>query len=408
MNLRAEIALDAMPTRNISLFEADRLSLAECLSLTEQSLIAYGERYRHWGLAYSGGKDSSTMLSVVIYLLDCGRVPKPASLTVLYADTRMELPPLEASAMGILSELRRRGIKTQIVLPELDDRFFVYIFGRGVPPPKNRFRWCTPQLKIEPMMKALQGLRDSVGEKLLMLTGVRLGESAARDARISVSCSRDGAECGQGWFQESTPEAIADTLAPIIHWRVCLVWNWLMFHSPSLGFPTRAIAESYGGDEAQEINARTGCVGCNLASRDVALDTVLRLPQWAYLAPLKRLKPIYAELKKPQYRLRKNGELKKNGHLSSNPMRMGPLTFEARKFGLEQVLQIQQDINIAAIMEGRPEVSLINDEELARITELIKARTWPDGWDGDEVRGDRLLPQIMCDGAVQPLLIDSV
>ena len=44
-----------------------------------------------------------------------------------------------------------------------------------------------------------------------------------------------------------------------------------------------------GGEEAEEINARTGCVGCNLASRDVALDRVLRRPEWSYLQPLKRL-----------------------------------------------------------------------------------------------------------------------
>jgi DNA sulfur modification protein DndC len=77
------------------------------------------------------------------------------TLTVLYADTRMELPPLHACAMTLLHEIERRGITTQIVVPPLDDRFFVYLFGRGVLAPKNRFRWCTPQLKVEPMEVAL-------------------------------------------------------------------------------------------------------------------------------------------------------------------------------------------------------------------------------------------------------------
>src|SRR5260370_14176858 len=242
--------------------------------------------------------------------------------------------------MTILGELQQRGIRTQVVLPALDDRFFVYLFGRGVPAPKNRFRWCTPQLKVEPMERALQGLRDQYGEKFLMLTGVRLGESAARDQRIALSCSRDGAECGQGWFQISTPESVADVLAPLLHWRVCHVWDWLTFHAPLQGVSTQMVAECYGGDEAEEINARTGCVGCNLASKDTELDVVLKLPQWHYLTPLKRLRPLYQEMMRPKFRVRKVGERKKDGSLSSSPMRMGPYTMDARRYGFAQVLAI--------------------------------------------------------------------
>lgn len=393
------------PIRNISLFESDRMTLAESLSLTEQSLIAHGERYRHWAIAYSGGKDSTALVTILVYLLECGRVPKPATLTVLYADTRLELLPLRESAMGVLAELERRGIRTQIVLPELDDRFYVYMFGRGVPPPKNHFRWCTPQLKIEPMMKALAGLHQESGEKVLMLTGVRIGESAARDRRITASCSRDGAECGQGWFQVSTPEQVADTLAPIVHWRVCLVWTWLRAHAPGIGFPTQIIAEVYGGNEAEEINCRTGCVGCNLASRDTALDNLLKLPQWSYLAPLKRLRELNAELIRPHNRLRKNGERLSDGRLSSSPMRMGPLTFEGREYGLKEVLHIQERINTAATARSRPTISLISGQELRRIRELITQETWPNGWDGSEQRADVPVDQVLGEGVVQPLLL---
>jgi DNA sulfur modification protein DndC len=377
------------------------------IALTVESLSAYGPLYKHWAIAYSGGKDSTATVTVVCWLIASGQIPAPESLTVLYADTRMELPPLHACAMTILYELQQRGIHTRIVLPALDDRFFVYMFGRGVPAPKNRFRWCTPQLKVEPMEQALQGLRQSYGEKYLMLTGVRLGESAARDQRIALSCSKDGAECGQGWFQLQTPGSVADTLAPLLHWRVCHVWDWLTFHAPGYGFSTQMVAEAYGGDEAEEINARTGCVGCNLASKDTALDALLKLPQWAYLAPFKRLKPLYQELMKPHYRLRKNGERKKDGSLSANPMRLGPYTLEARRYGLAQVLTIQGEINHAARKQGRPLVDLVNEEEYIRILELIAANTWPDKWTGTEVTGDTLLPLVNRHGAVQDLLLES-
>jgi DNA sulfur modification protein DndC len=251
------------------------------------------------------------------------------------------------------------------------------MLGRGVPPPKNRFRWCTPQLKIEPMHNALATIRQRTGAKLLMLTGVRLGESAARDQRIAVSCSKDSGECGQGWFQVATPESIADTLAPLLHWRLCHVFDWLYFEDERHGLDTSGVAAVYGEDDV-----RTGCVGCNLASRDNALERLIRLPAWAHLAPLLELKPLYAELTLAKHRKRKAApELRQDGQYSRNVQRLGPLTMEARAYGLERVLDIQQ----------RAQVDLVNAEEEARIHELIALNTWPNKWDGTEVTGDAML-----------------
>ncbi|MCZ7570919.1 MAG: phosphoadenosine phosphosulfate reductase family protein [Ardenticatenaceae bacterium] len=394
-----------------SFFEDERLTLSASIDLTAQSLVTYGQNYHHWAAAYSGGKDSSAMVTLLVHLIKTGAVPKPESLTVLYADTRMELPPLYIAAMALLEELERRGVKIKVVRPKLDNRFFVYMFGRGVPPPHNHFRWCTPRLKVNSMMEALAGLREEYDEKFLMLTGVRIGESVARDQRIALSCSSDSGECGQGWFQQTTPSEIADTLAPLLHWRVCHIGDWLMFEAPRLEFPTRAIVEAYGYDvteeEQIEISTRTGCVGCNLVEEDKALENVLRMPQWAYLAPLRRLRPLYRELQKPQNRLRKHEERNQDGSLAARQGRLGPLTMEARRYGLAAVAEIQEEINAVAREQGRPETTLIDAEELARIEELIAANTWPDGWEGDEPRGDVLLPRIFADGVTQPLLLQN-
>lgn len=389
-----------------TLFDDQRMSFDAALELTAQSLRAWGMTHRHWCIAYSGGKDSSATVTAVCHLISTGRVPAPESLTVLYADTRMELPPLQAAAMAMLAELRGRGFRAEVVLPAMDDRFFVYMFGRGVPPPSNTFRWCTQQIKIEPMQRALLGLRQQIGEKLLMITGVRLGESAVRDARIALSCSRNGAECGQGWFQETTPESVADTLAPLLHWRVCFVWDWLSAVAPQDGFPTYMVAESYGGDEAQEINARTGCVGCNLASRDVALETILKNPKWSYLQPLMRLRPLYAEMKRPVNRLRKFDERKLDGSRVANPGRMGPLTMDARRAGLAAVLAIQDACNAAR--GDMPAIDLINAEEKARIEELIQANTWPMRWSGEEMRADTPTDDIRRDGSIQAVMLELI
>jgi len=215
--------------RQHSLFENQRFQLDEAIELSLMSLNEYGKRYRHWAVAYSGGKDSTATVTFVAWAIQNGFVEVPKTLTVLYADTRMELPPLQKNAYELLERLRSDGFATTIVLPEMDKRFYVYMLGRGVPPPKNRFRWCTMMIKVQPMMHALQDMRGYREEKLLMLTGVRLGESAIRDQRIALSCSRDAGECGQGWFQMSTNDAIADTLAPLVHWRLCHIYDWLYF-----------------------------------------------------------------------------------------------------------------------------------------------------------------------------------
>lgn len=378
-----------MPSQ-VSLFEDSRLRLDDAVELSLDSLTEYGRRYDHWAVAYSGGKDSSATVAFVAWAIRSGRVPAPQSLSVLYADTRMELPPLQQTAMRLLARLRDDGFSANVVLPKMDDRFYVYMLGYGVPPPSNTFRWCTAQLKVEPMLAALASLRESAGQKILMLTGVRLGESAARDQRIAVSCSRDAGECGQGWFQVSSSDAIADTLAPLLHWRLCHVYDWLYFDDRH-GYDVGDIAAVYGDDDV-----RTGCVGCNLASKDAALERLLRHPDWSYLSPLLELRPLYAELKQPRWRKRKAApEITKSGGYSKNGQRMGPLTMAGRSYGLRRVLDIQR----------RAGVDLINPEEDQRIHEMWEQNLWPRKWSDADIPADQPISRIF---AVDDVLIEQV
>lgn len=403
-----------------TLFEGVRMTAQESVDLTVKSLLAYGSSHDYWCVAYSGGKDSTTLLTLTVHLIESGKVPRPKKLFVLYGDTRMELPPLSIAAYQIMDQLRKRDwIDPRVVMSPLDERFFVYMLGRGVPPPNNNtFRWCTAQIKVEPMEAELRRVAVECPGKPLMLIGVRLGESAARDARIAIACSRNGAECGQGWYQQDLPDAVCDKLSPLLHWRSCLVWDWLMAGPRAMGMPEKShgfhtpiIAEAYGeyGDNhADEIDARTGCLGCPLANRDLALDGVLKNPAWSYLSPLKGLRPIYRALREPRNRLRQPpGETRKDGSLTSNQNRMGPLTMEARKWALRSILSIQDNVNAAAGLMHRPIIDIINGEEVRRIEELIAANTWPNKWTGDEPVAD--LPYEACasDGTRQPLLITN-
>lgn len=156
------------------------------------------------------------------------------------------------------------------------------------------------------------------------------------------------------------------------------------------------------------MNARTGCIGCPLVQKDAALDRLIAQPEWAYLAPLQKLRPLYWEIRKPQYRLRKHGEERKSATKYIGRNRLGPLHLEARRWMLEQVLGIQAEVNSAARSLNRPEISLINPEELSRIEELIAVNTYPDRWDGTEHRGDEWFAETLPDGSIQPLLFDEI
>lgn len=395
-----------VPRSQPSLFSGQgaTMPVGECVERTLANLQVHAAAYDHWILAYSGGKDSATVVTVIVTLIQLGVLQRPRTITVMYADTRMELPPLQAAAREMMARLRELGIGVVEVCAPMDERFFVYMLGRGVPPPSNTFRWCTPQIKVEPMTAAIGAMLEGLDGRALTLTGVRRGESQARDARISLSCSRNGAECGQGWLQTDLPGELTDTFAPIDHWTLCNVWDWLKIFArwPEFGkWPTEMIADGYGGVE----DMRTGCTGCSLIEHDGALASVLLMPDWWHLSPLLGLKPLYRELRKPRHRKRQPGfQRRKDGTLQSNQQRMGPLTFEARLMGLETVLRIQDAVNAEADRLGRPSMALIDAEEEARIRELIALKTWPNGWTGDEPNADVWLDQVNNDGSVQPIL----
>lgn len=398
-------------TRQLNLFAEHRATSKEAIAITIDSIKDYAEQYKHWQISFSGGKDSTALVTLILHLIETKEIKTPESLTVMYADTRLELPPLQASAMQILQEVERRGFKSEVVMAELDKRFMVYMIGRGVPPPNNStLRYCTQNIKLEPMKIAMQKLYDLHGEKILSFNGVRIGESAIRDRRIeqrmAISCSKNGSECGQGWFQRDLPEAICDKFSPLLHWRVCNIWDWLMLDAPKLGFDTELLATVYGGDDAVEMNARTGCICCPLASKDMALEYLVSLPDWNYLKPLLKLRSLYEWAREFQNRHQKVGEKKKDGSYSSAPNRKGPLTLKARKELLEKILAVQESVNSVAIKNNRPLIDLINLQERSRIEELIAAKTFPNRWSGDEPIGNEIVPQYDSSGNLQRSLFN--
>lgn len=360
------------------------LNLVQAQGLTNQSFITYGSSVSTWVFGFSGGKDSSAVLTYADWAMREGLIPTPENRIIMYADTLMELPPLESAACQLMDMLADRGwiIETSKPLLEVPkttkhERFFVNLLGRGYPPPSNRFRWCTDRLKAQKLEGLHKEICATYGDDFLAIDGIRKGESAARDQVILASCSTSDGECGQGWFHKSQRTS-GYKLSPILHWRVCHVWDWLFEADVMHGYPVSGVAETYGmsvSDGDEPLSARTGCIGCPLVTTgdqrkprpDKALETVIATPRWAHLAPYRKLSEIY-------WQLRWNNSMR---HYNKKGVK-GCLKLSARAWALEEILKLQSEsTSLASIAEVKPYV-LIEDAEEVLIRQMLRDRTFPD------------------------------
>jgi len=139
---RGQNALPAVASPRMNMHASIELSLA--------SLKQYLERHEHVVVMFSGGKDSTATLTFFLWAVLTGRVPRPKSIRVILADTRLELPPLLRAALRLLEEAQEKGeergveVTTHVAMAPLDERILVYMLGKGPPPATNMtMRWCT-------------------------------------------------------------------------------------------------------------------------------------------------------------------------------------------------------------------------------------------------------------------------
>lgn len=233
----------------------------------------------HWVVMYSGGKDSTATLVLTLRWLKQHGYPIK-SLSIIYADTGVEIPTLHISAMEFLRSLKGMHPKIRIheVRPQLEKSFWVLVVGKGYPPPHQRFRWCTEKMKIQPADEVVRKLR--VSGSVAIITGVRFGESDVRDHRMNTACRRGG-ECGQGvWFEESKRLG-ATYLAPIAFWRECDVWDLVNFIAPKWGYPTSGLESVYQGRDT-----RFGCWTCTVVQQDKTMQRIVSTPEGSRYAPM--------------------------------------------------------------------------------------------------------------------------
>jgi DNA sulfur modification protein DndC len=119
-------------SRTLSLFgEAARLQMTDAIRMSAEELDRYAESHDHWILTWSGGKDSTTVVTFVLACIARKMIRAPKRITVLYADTRMEPLPLWLVAADIRDELLERGVDVRVVMAPVDERFLVYMLAPG-------------------------------------------------------------------------------------------------------------------------------------------------------------------------------------------------------------------------------------------------------------------------------------
>jgi DNA sulfur modification protein DndC len=115
-----------------------------------------------WVIGYSGGKDSTAVLQLVLYAL--WKLPKEKltkEVHVLSSDTLVENPAIVSYIDLQLAQIKavtRRKLflhnealfQVEKVVPKIEDRFWINLVGKGYPAPNRWFRWCTQRLKINP------------------------------------------------------------------------------------------------------------------------------------------------------------------------------------------------------------------------------------------------------------------
>lgn len=331
---------------------------------------------RTWICSYSGGKDSTSLVTWIEWLRRVGMV-KVTMPRLVMSDTGVEYPFLRGIADRVMTALTVTGWECEVVTPKIHERLYNRIFGIGntpIHPGGRKMRWCTRATKIDPMNRFSKGIAPDV----MRLSGVRWGESDNRDAKLSAGGCAAGGECG-------LPNPGEDVFGPIIAWKVCKVIEWLsgevdgtsatiadllpMMRELVGVYEVQKSQEGWFGVQPKVTALRFGCVGCPAITKDKITRSRAAQdhPQWIHL---RRIYDIWQALY-----LRKNRCVRVKKAPGKAPdwfsarIRFGPIRMEARKKYFAELLEIQSAAG----------VTLVTPEDVAFIHDCWAREVYPRG-----------------------------
>jgi len=342
----------------------------------KEIMIVYNHDARPWLIGYSGGKDSTLLVSLVYEamkrLRDAGGTLSK-KVYVITSDTMVENPIVKnymhSSSDNINKAARRDNINMQaeIIYPEAEQTFWSRVIGLGYPTPEPPgFRWCTERLKINPMNKFVNERIKESGE-IIILLGVRKGESLSRLKTISAR------EIEGKLLNMHNDIANAYVYNPITEIPNELVWEFLLkddCKSP-WGSDMKYLFNLYQGENLGEEksvlgeidrdkipvtgNSRFGCWYCTMVKEDKSLQNFINKSkdkkEVEMLTLLRNFRNRLLEMREDcEFRdtKRRNGSVYKKADGSFG---MGPFTLEARRIILEGLLELENKTGLELITE---------------------------------------------------------
>ncbi|MEZ8394583.1 DNA phosphorothioation system sulfurtransferase DndC [Vibrio cyclitrophicus] len=378
---------------------------------------------RPWVIGYSGGKDSSAIMSLIyMALLGLEKEQRHKPVFVVSSDTLVETPVVVNHIKDSLAAIQKGAKRDDLpischkVVPESDQTFWSSLLGKGYPAPTRSFRWCTERMKIDPVSDFIKS-KVSQFDEVIVVLGSRSQESASR-AQVIAKHKIDGSSLAR-----HTTLANAFIYTPIDTWAVDDVWKILrLCHLETKETPlgTRNIwkddydlewenpwggknlvlwnlyKDSSGQGECPMVidettpscgNSRFGCWTCTVVTKDRAMESLIQNGE-EWMAPLLEFRNKLAMTTDPANKAEFRNHKRRTGRVSYQYAKEGediaserkhvpgPYWLKYRRQWLRELLELDNKFKA----EGR-EIELITVPELHAIRqEWIHDPNEPD-WD---------------------------
>ena len=332
--------------------------------------------FRPWIIGFSGGKDSTVLLTLVWFALR--RIKENAiapfqlrrPVYVVCNDTLVENPIIATYVDNVLNQIENSAREEDLpifvrkTIPKLEDSFWVNVIGKGYPVPNNAFRWCTDKMKIKPTARFIVEQVDECGEAIILI-GTRKAESATR-ARSIKKHEIHGKRLTNHTILKNTfvyapiKELMLEEVWYIIN-AIPSPWNFdnsILFNiykdasADDYECPTVVTDKSHGSCG----QSRFGCWVCTVVKDDKSMYSLIKNGrEW--------MKPLYdfrIEIDKERNIVENRMPYRRDGKRAINDM--GPYIFSYRAKMLKRLLEVQNELQ-----KHDPNIKLISDQELIAI-----------------------------------------
>lgn len=335
---------------------------------------------RPWIIGFSGGKDSTVLLTLAWRALEKIKkeFPYPFQLKrkvyVVCNDTMVENPIIAEYVDDVLAKIEQaaRGqdlpIFVKKTIPKIEETFWVNVLGKGYPVPNNSFRWCTDKLKIRPTSSFLLEQIDEKGEAIILI-GARSSESATRAKSIKKH------EIKGKRLTKHPNHHNTMVYSPIKELMLEEIWYIINALPSPWGYDNSKLFKIYSDASADDYEcptvvtnkshtscgqSRFGCWTCTVVKEDKSMTALIKNGE-NWLAPLLKYRNSLVKernISENRMATRRNGQaaVTEDGHKQGN---YAP-GYRAKK--LRKLLELQKEIQ-----KTNPFIELITNQELIAI-----------------------------------------